>query len=104
MNIALHFSFGHNEAKFNYHKQEIIFPSPSPLSALQSMQGLPLGEGQFQFTSKTYYLYGHSAGGQFAHRLVLFMPNARYQRVVAANPGYYTMPQFNCVYWPAPSW
>jgi dienelactone hydrolase len=39
-----------------------------------------------------YYLYGHSAGGQFVHRFVLFMPKARYARAVAANPGYYTFP------------
>lgn len=40
--------------------------------------------------SQKYYLYGHSAGGQFVHRFVLFMPEARYQRAIAANPGYYT--------------
>ena len=39
-----------------------------------------------------YYLYGHSAGGQFVHRFVLFMPKARYARAIAANPGYYTFP------------
>jgi poly(3-hydroxybutyrate) depolymerase len=39
-----------------------------------------------------YFLYGHSAGGQFVHRLALFLPEARYQRAVAANPGWYTMP------------
>jgi hypothetical protein len=39
-----------------------------------------------------YYLYGHSAGGQFVHRFVLFMPKARYARAIAANPGFYTFP------------
>ena len=43
-------------------------------------------------TSSKYWIYGHSAGGQFVHRLVLFLPEARYQRAVAANPGWYTMP------------
>jgi pimeloyl-ACP methyl ester carboxylesterase len=43
-------------------------------------------------TSRSYYIYGHSAGGQFVHRFVLFMPNARYERAIAANPGWYTMP------------
>jgi poly(3-hydroxybutyrate) depolymerase len=42
--------------------------------------------------SEQYYLYGHSAGGQFVHRFVLFMPKARYARAIAANPGYYTIP------------
>ena len=44
--------------------------------------------------SERYYIYGHSAGGQFVHRFVLFMPNARYVRAVAANPGWYMMPDF----------
>ncbi len=38
-----------------------------------------------------YDIYGHSAGGQFVHRLVLFHPRARIRRAVAANPGWYTM-------------
>ena len=42
--------------------------------------------------NSTYQLYGHSAGGQFVHRFVLFMPDARYQKAIAANPGWYTMP------------
>ncbi len=39
-----------------------------------------------------YYIYGHSAGGQFVHRLVEFLPTARIVRAVAANAGYYTLP------------
>ncbi len=42
--------------------------------------------------AERYHLYGHSAGGQFVHRFVLFMPEARYARAIAANPGYYTFP------------
>lgn len=45
-----------------------------------------------------YYLYGHSAGGQFVHRFVLFMPEARYARAIAANPGYYTFPTQDAAY------
>lgn len=45
--------------------------------------------------SQSYYIYGHSAGGQFVHRFALFMPNARYERAVAANPGWYTMPTYS---------
>ena len=40
----------------------------------------------------TYYLYGHSAGGQFMHRFVMFMREARFSKAVAANAGWYTMP------------
>ena len=46
----------------------------------------------------TYLLYGHSEGGQFVHRLVLMLPEARYSRAVAANPGWYTMPRFDVKY------
>lgn len=45
-------------------------------------------------TSARYFLYGHSEGGQFVQRLVLFLPDARYARAVAANPGWYTVPAF----------
>ena len=49
-------------------------------------------------TQTNYLLYGHSAGGQFVHRFVEFMPQARYKKAVAANPGYYTMPTFEKTY------
>ena len=39
-----------------------------------------------------YSIYGHSAGAQFVHRYVLFMPEARIDHAIAANAGWYTMP------------
>ncbi len=48
--------------------------------------------------SERYLIYGHSEGGQFVHRLVLLLPDARYARAVAANPGWYTMPRFDVAY------
>ena len=45
-----------------------------------------------------YHIYGHSAGGQFVQRLVLFMPDARYAHAIAANPGYYTFPTQDAAY------
>jgi len=39
-----------------------------------------------------YQLFGHSAGGQFVHRFVMFEPDGRYDRAIAANPGWYTVP------------
>ncbi len=37
-----------------------------------------------------YRLFGHSAGGQFVHRLHLFYPRHRASPAIAANPGWYT--------------
>lgn len=45
--------------------------------------------------SPQYFIYGHSEGGQFVHRLVFFLPEARYAKAVTANPGWYTMPTFD---------
>lgn len=42
-------------------------------------------------SKKTYYdLFGHSAGGQIAHRMALFYPQNRARHIVAANAGWYT--------------
>ena len=41
-----------------------------------------------------YVLFGHSAGGQFVHRMALFLPGSRATMMVAANPGWYTMPEW----------
>ncbi len=43
--------------------------------------------------AQSYYLYGHSAGGQFVHRMTLFRPDARIKAAVAANAGAYTVPR-----------
>jgi Lamin Tail Domain len=39
-----------------------------------------------------YHLFGHSAGAQFTHRLLTFVPCARVLGAVAANAGWYTLP------------
>ena len=43
-------------------------------------------------TTPTYDIIGHSAGGQFVHRLVLFLSGARFRRAVASSPGRYALP------------
>jgi hypothetical protein len=43
-------------------------------------------------TDPTYDIVGHSAGGQFVHRLLLFVPGARFRRAVASSPGRYALP------------
>jgi len=46
-------------------------------------------------TRTGYDIFGHSAGGQILHRLVLFYPDTRADRIVAANSGFYTLPDFD---------
>lgn len=45
-----------------------------------------------------YALYGHSAGAQFVHRFVLFMPEARIRVAVSANAGSYALPRQDIAY------
>lgn len=46
-------------------------------------------------SAKDYALFGHSAGAQFVHRFVEFMPANRARVAVAANAGWYTVPDDN---------
>lgn len=50
-------------------------------------------------TRDTFRIFGHSAGSQFVHRLLMTRPDAPVERVVAANAGWYTMPDEG-VEWP----
>jgi hypothetical protein len=45
-----------------------------------------------QNASTHYHIIGHSAGAQFTHRLLMYKPNGRYQKVVSSAAGWYTVP------------
>lgn len=47
-------------------------------------------KARFGATRNTYWLYGHSAGGQFVHRLALYQEGARAEHIIAANAGAYS--------------
>ena len=49
---------------------------------------------QLNGTQTDYILYGHSAGSQFVHRFLFYKPDARVNRYIAANAGWYTMPLY----------
>jgi pimeloyl-ACP methyl ester carboxylesterase len=44
------------------------------------------------------YLWGHSAGGQFVHRLLATQSHDIFEAVGAANPGWYTLPTLDLHY------
>ena len=39
-----------------------------------------------------YDVFGHSAGGQILHRLAIFYPSSKVNQIIAANAGFYTLP------------
>lgn len=43
-------------------------------------------------------LFGHSAGGQFAHRLLATQSHDPFEAVIAGNPGWYTLPTLQCAF------
>jgi len=47
---------------------------------------------QLMNNSTNYQLFGHSAGAQFAHRFLLFVPNNKADKVVISAGGWYTFP------------
>ena len=50
---------------------------------------------QLDSTQTEYILYGHSAGSQFVHRFLFYKPDARVKHYIAANAGWYTLPDFS---------
>jgi pimeloyl-ACP methyl ester carboxylesterase len=47
---------------------------------------------QFGLADESFVLWGHSAGGQFAHRFPLFRPRAKLRAVIVAGCGWFTLP------------
>ena len=50
--------------------------------------------GQLGVSRRDYLIYGHSAGAQFVQRFLYFVPEARATCAVAANAGWYMLPEF----------
>jgi len=48
--------------------------------------------------SVCYSIYGHSAGAQFVHRFLYFVPDAHIGRIVSANAGWYTLPTLDVAF------
>lgn len=78
--------------------QDGNFPSPETLNN-ESIWTFSFIEPLFDYVKvktqsnkDSYSMFGHSGGGQFVHRFVLFKPNARFDKAIAANSGWYTVP------------
>jgi hypothetical protein len=50
---------------------------------------------EFQLSTETYDMFGHSAGGQLLHRLAMFKSGTKAHRILASNAGWYTVPNDN---------
>jgi pimeloyl-ACP methyl ester carboxylesterase len=44
------------------------------------------------------YLFGHSAGGQFGHRLMSTQPHDLLEAVIVGNPGWYSLPTLDVAF------
>lgn len=45
--------------------------------------------------NENYDIFGHSAGGQFVHRMIMLMPESRIETAISVNSGFYTLPNEN---------
>ncbi|QBN17615.1 alpha/beta hydrolase-fold protein [Flavobacterium nackdongense] len=52
-------------------------------------------KNEMQLNATGYHIIGHSAGGQFAHRLAEFKPNSRFNTIVASASGWYTATDYS---------
>ena len=71
-------------------------PRPKSEWALTAIERLfDVVRDEMGLSRTDYDIVGFSGGAQFVHRLVLFLPEARFRRAVAASPGRYAFPSWS---------
>lgn len=68
------------ESKWSYRIPDLVFDHLKQLG---------------ETTANGYFAFGHSAGSQFLHRKIGFAPDPRMLLAVAANAGWYTLPDLD---------
>jgi hypothetical protein len=66
--------------------------APADMLYAEVERAFDLVRGSLGGQQTGYHLFGHSAGAQFTHRLLTFLPAPRVRSAVAANAGWYTLP------------
>ncbi len=90
---------GYNFGNIATGKEATNTPNPRPKWAFTVVEQLfDNARQKFSVKADKYVLFGHSAGGQFVHRFMLFMPDNKVSLAIAANPGFYTVPDQETVF------
>ncbi len=71
----------------NYERQSWLFPDFDLI-----FEKVKMAVG---LDNESYDIFGHSAGGQILHRLIIFYPETRAKNILASNSGFYTLPDFS---------
>jgi len=98
--IVPEFSHKYYPGKREYNEGHVFDPKDNPVP--ENDRAFTVIERLFDFVKETtqnrsplYDIYGHSAGGQFVQRMILFKTDARIRMAVAANPGIYLFPVYS---------
>ncbi len=83
--------------EYSYNAGGVISPDDEPIKEklwlFSAIKPIFLDfKSRYGFRAEKFYLFGHSAGGGFVHRYLLFMPSAPVFKAVAANPAFVTLP------------
>lgn len=79
----LEYSLEESASEWLFHDFDRIFEA-----VVESLQSL----------ETRYDIFGHSAGGQILHRMALLSSSKKVDRIVAANAGFYTLPDVDARY------